>query len=78
MDPSPFSLWPTDRNQHQQQAAQEQWVTDLANIPVQTSQYHSPQPASVPDPVAANHIAPAYRKSLCDEQASSLPAMNKS
>lgn len=74
MDPS-YSLWQTEpavvdhQGRTQQQTAQEQWVADLANIPVQTNQYHSPQAAS-PDSVAASHVASAYRKSLCDKQIS--------
>ena len=80
MDPS---YWQTDpqvvdhHGRNQQQAAHEQWVADLANIPVHANQFHSPQPTSVPDSVAANHVASAYRKSLCDKQILRIATMNK-
>ena len=82
MDPS-YSLWQTDpqvvdhHGRNPQQAAHDQWVADLANIPVQTNQFPSPQPSSVPDSVAANHVASAYRKSLCDKQILRIATMNK-
>ena len=85
MDPS-YSLWQTEpqvvdhHGRNQQQAAHDQWVADLANIPVQAvqgNQFHSPQPPSVPDSVAASHVASAYRKSLCDKQILRIAIMNK-
>lgn len=82
MDPS-YSIWQTEpavvdhQPRNPQQAAQDQWVADLESIPVQAIQYHNPQSASVPDSVAVNHVASAYRKSLCDKQISQISAINR-